>query len=199
MSIDGTSQDSTRPYYVMRRIFEEGFAAGDASVVDELCAPDLVEHQFGLAATGAQAREHVKAAIRDVHRAVPDISFAIEDYAKQGDKIWVRVRAASPPPGGQVQPVLPEQPRRAGGAADHRPQRRKVRQRGALVDNVHLSSLPARRGQGDQPGRGGRGRGSHEPSPFGMRVSLFPSLWVSGTGRGHGPWWPTWASFVPSW
>ena len=31
--------------------------------------------------------------IRDVHRAVPDISFAIEDYAGQGDKIWVRVRA----------------------------------------------------------------------------------------------------------
>ena len=55
--------------------------------------PDLVEHQFGLAATGEQAREHVKAAIRDVHAAVPDISFAIEDSAEQGDKIWVRVRA----------------------------------------------------------------------------------------------------------
>ena len=53
----------------------------------------LVEHQFGLAATGEQAREHVRAAIRDVHRAVPDISFSIEDYAEQGDKIWVRVRA----------------------------------------------------------------------------------------------------------
>ena len=50
----------------MRRIFEEGFAAGDASVVDELCSPDLVEHQFGLAATGEHAREHLKAAIRDV-------------------------------------------------------------------------------------------------------------------------------------
>ncbi|HEU5391873.1 MAG TPA: ester cyclase [Streptosporangiaceae bacterium] len=93
MSTDGTGQDSTRPYHVMRRIFEEGFATGDPSVVDELCAPDVVEHQFGLAATGAQAREHVKAAIRDVHRAVPDISFAIEDYAEQDDKIWVRVRA----------------------------------------------------------------------------------------------------------
>ena len=93
MNADGTSPDSTRPHHVMRRIFEEGFAAGDASVVDDLCSPSLVEHQFGLAATGEQAREHVRAAIRDVHRAVPDISFSIEDYAEQGDKIWVRVRA----------------------------------------------------------------------------------------------------------
>lgn len=93
MGTVGTSQDSTRPYHVMRRIFEEGFAAGNASVVDELCSPSLVEHQFGLSATGEQAREHVKAAIRDVHSAVPDIRFTIEDSAEQGDKIWVRVRA----------------------------------------------------------------------------------------------------------
>lgn len=93
MGTASTSQDSTRPYHVMRRIFEEGFAAGNASVVDELCSPSLVEHQFGLSATGEQAREHVKAAIRDVHSAVPDIRFTIEDSAEQGDKIWVRVRA----------------------------------------------------------------------------------------------------------
>ena len=77
---------------MIRRIFEEGFAAGDASVVDEVCSPDLVEHQFGLAGTGARARENLKAAIRDVHRAVPDMSYTIEDCAGQGDTIWVRVR-----------------------------------------------------------------------------------------------------------
>lgn len=70
----GTGGDHrTQPYQVMRRMFDEGFAAGDASVVDELCSPGLVEHQFGLAATGEQAREHVRAAIRDVHGAFPDI------------------------------------------------------------------------------------------------------------------------------
>lgn len=93
MSRDGTTENRTRPYHVLRRMFEEGFATGDPSVVDEVCSPDLVEHQFGLAATGEQAREHVKAAIRDVHAAVPDISFSIEDSAEQGGKIWVRVRA----------------------------------------------------------------------------------------------------------
>jgi predicted ester cyclase len=78
---------------VLRRIFDEGFGAGDESVVDRLCSPDLVEHQFGLAGTGADAIQHVKDAIRDVHTAVPDMSFTIEDSVTQGDKVWVRVRA----------------------------------------------------------------------------------------------------------
>jgi len=78
---------------VMRRIFDEGFATGEAAVVDELCSADLVEHQFGLAGVGAEAIEHVKQAIRDVHRAVPDIAFTIEDSVERGDTIWVRVRA----------------------------------------------------------------------------------------------------------
>lgn len=79
-------------YEVMQRMFE-GFATGDGSIADELCSPDLVEHQFGLSGSGTEAVEHVKAAMRDVHRAVPDIAFAIEDAVESGDTIWVRVRA----------------------------------------------------------------------------------------------------------
>ncbi len=75
---------------VMRRMFE-AFERGDASVVDELCSPNLVEHQFGLAGRGAQAIENVKAAIRDVHGSVPDMAFTIEDAVEDGDRIWVRV------------------------------------------------------------------------------------------------------------
>ncbi|HWD45626.1 MAG TPA: ester cyclase, partial [Actinomycetota bacterium] len=78
---------------MMRRIFDEGFATGETAVVDELCAPDLVEHQFGLAGVGAQAIQHVKDAIRDVHAMAPDMSFSIEDAVERGDTIWVRVRA----------------------------------------------------------------------------------------------------------
>lgn len=92
-----TSQPPTAttadPLTVMRRMFDEGFATGDATVVDAVCSPDLVTHQFGLAGSGAAAIEHVKAAVVDVHRAVPDISFTIEDSAQQGDTIWVRVHA----------------------------------------------------------------------------------------------------------
>ena len=79
-------------YRVLERIFDEGFATGNDAIVDEICSPDLVEHQFGLAGGGAEAIAHVKAAIRDVHWAFPDISFTIEDSAESGDIIWVRVR-----------------------------------------------------------------------------------------------------------
>jgi predicted ester cyclase len=92
MSTSGTRPDSSQAYDLIRRIFDEGFATGDASVVDQVCSPDLVEHQFGLAGTGAQARENLKAAIRGVHDAVPDMSCTIEDCAGHGDTIWVRVR-----------------------------------------------------------------------------------------------------------
>jgi predicted ester cyclase len=77
----------------MQRIFGEGFATGDEAIVDEVCSPDLVEHQFGLAgADSAEAIAHVKAAIRDVHAAFPNPTFTIEDSAEKGGIIWVRVR-----------------------------------------------------------------------------------------------------------
>jgi len=78
---------------VMRRMFDEGFATGGTAVVDELCAADLVEHQFGMDGVGADAIQHVKDAIRDVHAATPDMSFTIEDSVEHGDTIWVRARA----------------------------------------------------------------------------------------------------------
>jgi predicted ester cyclase len=90
----GQQAATSEAYEVLRRMFDEGFATGDATVVDELCSPDLVEHQFGLAgASPAEALQHVKDAMRDVHGAVPDISFTIEDFVERDDTIWVRVRA----------------------------------------------------------------------------------------------------------
>jgi predicted ester cyclase len=86
-------QERAEALTVMRRMFDEGFATGETDVVDELCASDLVEHQFGLVGQGADAIRHVKEAIRDVHAMAPDISFAIEDAVERGDTVWVRVRA----------------------------------------------------------------------------------------------------------
>src|ERR1700729_2203535 len=74
-----TSQTRSTAYAVMQRIFDEGFATGDGSVADELCSPDVVDHQFGTAGRGADAIAHVKDAMRDVHRAFPDMTFTIED------------------------------------------------------------------------------------------------------------------------
>lgn len=88
-----TRHHRSEAFSVIQRIFDDGFAVGDDAVVDEVCSPDLVEHQFGTSGTGAEAIAHVKAAIRDVHGAVPDISFTIEDCVESGDVIWVRVSA----------------------------------------------------------------------------------------------------------
>ena len=87
-----TSHTRSDALLVLQRMFDEGFATGNGAVVDELCSPDLVEHQFGTSGTGAEAVQHVKDAMRDVHGAVPDIRFTIEDSVESGDTIWVRVR-----------------------------------------------------------------------------------------------------------
>jgi len=93
MNISTTAgRERTAAYRVLRRIFDEGFATGNDAIADEVCSPGLVDHQFGTAGRGAEAIEHVKAAIRNVHEAVPDIRFSIEDWVQDGEVIWVRVR-----------------------------------------------------------------------------------------------------------
>lgn len=81
------------PREVLERILHEGFATGNDAIVDEVCAPDLVEHQFGLAGRGDQAREQVKAAIRQVHEMMPDIEYTLEESVVVGDVVWARGRA----------------------------------------------------------------------------------------------------------
>ena len=76
---------------VLRRIFDEGFATGDGAVADELCSPDLVEHQFGMAGRGAEVLDHLREAMAQVHAAMPDIAFTIEDAVQSGDTLWARV------------------------------------------------------------------------------------------------------------
>ena len=88
-----TTTDRSAAYLLLQRMFDEGFATGNVDIVDELCAPDLVEHQFGMAGTGAEAIAHLKDAIRQVHAATPDMSFTIEDAVESGETIWVRVQA----------------------------------------------------------------------------------------------------------
>lgn len=75
---------------VLRRVLFEGFARGDTRVVDELFSPDLIEHQFGLDGRGADAVARVKKAISEVHEAMPDISYELEDWATRENTAWVR-------------------------------------------------------------------------------------------------------------
>lgn len=78
---------------VVERMLHEGFATGNPDIVDELCAPDIVEHQFGLAGTGSEAIAKIKQGIIDVHAAMPDLRFDVGDWAVAGDVVWVRAEA----------------------------------------------------------------------------------------------------------
>lgn len=79
--------------HVVERMLHEGFAAGDTDIVDELCAPDLIEHQFGLTGEGPAAIEKIKRGIRTVHGAFPDLRFTVADIAEDGETVWVRAEA----------------------------------------------------------------------------------------------------------
>lgn len=78
----------------LQRMLDEGFAMGSADVVDEVCSPDIVEHQFGLAGKGPEAIAKIKAGIADVHAAMPDLRFVVEDWTADGDMVWVRARGS---------------------------------------------------------------------------------------------------------
>jgi predicted ester cyclase len=75
------------------RLIHEGFAAGNDAVVDEVVAPDFVEHQFGLEGSGPAAIAQLKDAVRGVHRMIPDVQYTVEDVAVVGDTVWVRLLA----------------------------------------------------------------------------------------------------------
>ena len=78
---------------VLKRVLFEGFAHGNTAVVDELFAPNLIEHQFGHH-PGSHAADHalrqVKKAMSQVHEAMPDISYELEDWATRENRVWIR-------------------------------------------------------------------------------------------------------------
>lgn len=82
--------ESSPAVRAVERVLHEGFAAGNTDIVDEVCAPDIVEHQFGLAGRGSEAIAKLKQGITLVHTAFPDLRFVIEDAVTDGDIAWVR-------------------------------------------------------------------------------------------------------------
>ena len=91
-----------------RRLILVGFGQGDLAVVDELFAPDFVEHQAGVRPPSAAG---VKGIIAYLRQALPDLTYTIEDLAASGDKVWGRLRSRGthrgtfmgiPPTGAQI-------------------------------------------------------------------------------------------------
>jgi len=73
----------------MRRLIGDAFTKGDLAVIDELVAPDCVEHQRG----NHGGVEGAKETARTLHRWMSDFSLTIEDLIAEGDMVWTRNRA----------------------------------------------------------------------------------------------------------
>jgi predicted ester cyclase len=74
----------------MHRLIEEGFARNDRTIIDELIAPDCIEHQRGHGQGVAGVHEFVSR----LHGWLSDLEFRIEDLAVEGDRVWLRMRVA---------------------------------------------------------------------------------------------------------
>ena len=73
---------------VAYRMVIKAFATGDDSLIDEVVAPDFVEHQFGIDPANA---EGMKGAIHFLHRLAPDFNFVVDELVEDGDKVWGRM------------------------------------------------------------------------------------------------------------
>jgi predicted ester cyclase len=75
---------------VFRRVIEEGFNKGNLAALDELFAPNFMEHQHGFVPPNV---EGVKGAIIGLRTPFPDLKLAIEEIIVSGDKTWARITA----------------------------------------------------------------------------------------------------------
>jgi len=73
-----------------RRTFEEVFNQGNFAIVDELVAPDFLNHEIppGMNNRGAEA---TRQAVTMLRTAFPDLHFTIEEVLAEGDTVAGRV------------------------------------------------------------------------------------------------------------
>jgi steroid delta-isomerase-like uncharacterized protein len=73
-----------------KRFNEDVFNRKDEKVFEDLVAEDIVDHELipGL----PEGREGVRAFLRMMWSAFPDMTATIEDEAAEGDRVWSRTR-----------------------------------------------------------------------------------------------------------
>lgn len=72
-----------------KAIVERGFSQGDLTVADEICAENLIEHQY-LAKADLPGPQILKAQIEDARQSVKGLKFSIEAVVEAGDTVWAR-------------------------------------------------------------------------------------------------------------
>lgn len=69
-------------------MIDEGFNRGNLAALDELFAPNFVEHQDGIVPPNI---EGLKGAIVSLRTPFPDLKLTIEEIAAIGGKTWARI------------------------------------------------------------------------------------------------------------
>lgn len=72
-----------------RRLVEQGIGAADMAVLEELVAPDVIEHQRGNNPGVAGAKE----VARTLHRWMSEFSLTVDALVVDGDTVWARSTA----------------------------------------------------------------------------------------------------------
>lgn len=73
---------------VVRRLFEEVFAAGDTAAVRDLVASDIIDHDpMPGQPAGVEGIEYVASTL---HTAQPDLRFTVDDLVAEGDRVAIR-------------------------------------------------------------------------------------------------------------
>lgn len=80
-----------------KAIVERGFSQGDLTVADEICAQELVEHEY-LSPTDVPGPEILKTQIEDARRCIKGLTLVIEAVVEAGDTVWARSKATGVDP-----------------------------------------------------------------------------------------------------
>ena len=75
------------------QIIERGFSKGDLSVADEICSPNLIEHQY-LAKPHLPGPEILKDQIVSARATVQDLTLAPERIVEDRDMVWALLKGA---------------------------------------------------------------------------------------------------------
>ena len=70
---------------VFRRFYEETWNTGNVSILDEVLAPDFINHE--IADGDVSNRELYKRAVSETHRGLPDFTLAIDALIAEGDTV----------------------------------------------------------------------------------------------------------------
>ena len=94
----------------VRRLYEEGLGAGDASAVDE-----IVSEEFRDLKSGARGRLGMERAFSALRRSYPDLTVSVEDQEAEGDLVRTRLLLVGTDEGGVL--WYPPTGRRVGFSA----------------------------------------------------------------------------------